>query len=126
MQDQNANFYETERGILLSNIPNFVTHDLLFNLFSLYGNIEKIDKNSNLGVASVIYQCVNQMTMALQNLSGQSLFGSLIILDVLNPNNNILQYGSISKDYTGFKDQRFKIPGSKNFKNMNVPSSTLH
>jgi len=48
------------------------------------------------------------------------------VIDVLTNSNNILQYGSLSKDYSGFKDQRFKIPGSKNFKNMNPPSSTVH
>lgn len=110
----------------MSNVASFITHDMLFNLFSLYGNIERIDKNSTLGIASIIYQCPTQMGMALKNITGLNLFGNTLILDILTPSNNILQYGSLSKDYSGFKDQRFKIPGSKNFKNMNPPSSTVH
>lgn len=99
---------------------------MLFNLFSLYGNIEKIDKNPKLGAASVIYQSFHQMRMALKNLSNLTLFGLPLMIEILDTDNNILQYGSLSKNYVGFKDQRFKIPGSKNFKNMNAASPTLH
>jgi hypothetical protein len=124
--EETQTFYETPRGVLLTNIASFVTHDMLFNLFSLYGNIETIDKNVSLAAASVVYQCPNQMQMALKNLSGSSMYGLPMIMDILDPKNNILQNGSLSKNYIGFKDQRFKIPGSKNFKNMNPPSPTLH
>jgi hypothetical protein len=124
--EETQTLYETPRGVMLSNIASFVTHDMLFNLFSLYGNIETIDKNVSLAAASVVYQCPNQMQMALKNLSGSSMFGLPMIMDTLDPKNNILQHGSLSKNYIGFKDQRFKIPGSKNFKNMNPPSPTLH
>ena len=118
--------FEQERGVFITNVAQFVTHDMLFNLFSLYGNIERIDKNSGLGIAGVIYQASNQMNMALKNLNQVPLFGNPLYIDTLNQTNNILQFGSLSKDYSAFKDQRFKIPGSKNFKNMNPPSSTLH
>jgi hypothetical protein len=41
---QGQNFEpEHERGLLVTNLLSFVTHNMLFNLFSLYGNIEKID-----------------------------------------------------------------------------------
>ena len=120
------NYFEPERGVLVKNVASFISHDMLFNLFSLYGNIERIDKNSGLGFSAVIYQSSNQMSMALKNLNQLPLFGTPISLDILNQNNNILQFGSLTKDYSGFKDQRFKIPGSKNFKNMNPPSSTVH
>lgn len=126
LPEETRTFFETPRGVLLSNIASFVTHDMLFNLFSLYGNIEKIDKNVGLAAASVVYQCPNQMQMALKNLCGSTLFGLPMAMDILDTKKNILQYGSLSKNYIGFKDQRFKIPGSKNFKNMNPPSPTLH
>lgn len=43
-QVQSQNFGpEHERGLLITNLLSFVTHNMLFNLFSLYGNIEKID-----------------------------------------------------------------------------------
>ena len=61
--------FEQERGVFITNVAQFVTHDMLFNLFSLYGNIERIDKNSGLGIAGVIYQASNQMNMALKNLN---------------------------------------------------------
>lgn len=76
------NYYEPERGILVSYVPSFATHDMIFNLFSLYGNIERIDKNTNLGLCGVIYQSPGQMNMALKNLHKLPLFGNPIHLDV--------------------------------------------
>jgi polypyrimidine tract-binding protein 1 len=65
------------------------------------------------------------MKMGLKNLSNEMLFGNSLMVTLL-PLNPHPHYPSLTKDYSKFNDQRFKIPNSKNFKNMNPPSTTIH
>ena len=117
---------EQARAVHVKNLDSFITHELLFNLFSLYGNIEKMDLNSTLGEAMVLYQSSKQMKMAIDHLLGLTLFGRVLILALIHQNSNPIEGNCLSKDYKGFKDQRFKIPNSKNWKNINPASTTVH
>jgi RNA recognition motif-containing protein len=65
------------------------------------------------------------MKMGLKNLSNEMLFGNSLMVSPL-PLSPSPHYPSLTKDYSKFNDQRFKIPNSKNFKNMNPPSTTIH
>jgi len=85
-----------------------------------------MDLNAELGQAVVLYQSSKQMKMAIDHLLGLTLFGRVLVLHQIHQNSNPIQLSCVSKDYKGFKDQRFKIPNSKNWKNINPASTTVH
>ena len=120
--------YSTRASLVLTQLSDRLQFDMCFNLFSLYGNIEGIWINYQQLCGIVTYQHPDQMKIAFENLNGLPLFGKVLTAKPAYQDSLVeqLAFRGEFKDYSGFRDQRFKIPGSKNFKNLNPPCSTLH
>lgn len=109
-----------------------VTLDMLFNLSSVYGNINSIKfLHSSMKTAVVAYQDQFQAAIAKANLNNCPVFGSCISVVQSSKSEVLFQCSSqeqyfLFKDFSTFKEQRFKIPGSKNFKNFSSPCQDLH
>lgn len=117
-----------ERMILMKEIPDEVTHDMLFNLCSLYGNIYNVWVHSDLKLALVCFECSSQTAVARQHLNGLVLFGNEIKIRMAVDDAAISEmvFDGEEKDFRNNPNQRFKIPGSKNYNNVNPPSTTIH
>jgi len=114
--------------LLIQEIPDNATHDMIFNLCSLYGNVHSIWVHSDLKLALVCYECASQVQVASQSLNGLSLFGSLLKVRLASEDSALSEMAldGEEKDFRLNPNQRFKIPGSKNYNNVNPPSTTVH
>ena len=105
-----------------------MTHDMLFNLCSLYGNIDEIWIHSDLRLALVCYECNSQVETACNSLNGlvicQSQLKTKRASDEAALSDMVMDGEEV--DYRQNPNQRFKIPGSKNHNNVNPPSTTIH
>lgn len=115
----------------MKNLPPNVAPDVLFRLFSLYGNVMKVKifyKNPE--NALVEYQDQFQALLAKINLNNCPVFGNNIIVNIskygyIYPNSKKDDQGYL-RDYSNSADHRYKIIGSKNFKHVVPPSRILH
>ena len=122
----------SQTTVLLKNLPKGMTCPELFKLFGTCGNVMKIKIfYSNPENALVELQDNNQAVIAKSNLNncpirGHNIFVTIsknpIIFNVpFIPENN-----KFLGDYTDSKEHRYKIVGSKNFRNIAPPSPVLH
>lgn len=117
-----------ERMLLIREIPEVLTHDMLFNLCSLYGNIHNIWVHVDLKLALVCFECPLQAQVANQHLNGLILFDHQLKLKMASEEAAISEMvlDGDERDFRNNPNQRFKIPGSKNYNNVNPPSTTIH
>eukprot|EP01017_Pseudomicrothorax_dubius_P020695 TRINITY_DN22487_c0_g1_i1.p1 TRINITY_DN22487_c0_g1~~TRINITY_DN22487_c0_g1_i1.p1 ORF type:complete len:475 (-),score=49.01 TRINITY_DN22487_c0_g1_i1:37-1401(-) len=114
--------------LFVRKLPPESNPDHIFRLFSIYGNVCKVkifSQNTTQGLVAL--QDEAQATLALNNLNGRPLFGCHLQIEYAKPGTTIKEGTSqLSKDYTGSTENRFRIPGSKNFANITAPSNHLH
>jgi polypyrimidine tract-binding protein 1 len=121
--------------LLVSNLnEQKVNPDVLFALFSCYGDVQKVkilfNKRDN---ALVQFTNGQQASTAMRMLNGVTLFGKSLSINLSNkssvkapqpgPEDNA---SAFNKDYTNSEFHRFKVAGSKNYQNICPPSATLH
>jgi len=122
----------TQNTVLLKNLPRGMTCSELFKLFGTCGNVMKIKIfYSNPENALIEMQDNNQAVIAKSNLNNCPLRGHNIFVTISKnpiifnvpfiPENN-----KFLGDYTDSKEHRYKIVGSKNFRNIAPPSPVLH
>eukprot|EP00771_Trimastix_marina_P004009 gnl/Trimastix_PCT/736.p1 GENE.gnl/Trimastix_PCT/736~~gnl/Trimastix_PCT/736.p1 ORF type:complete len:467 (+),score=110.36 gnl/Trimastix_PCT/736:88-1401(+) len=125
-------FFGVERSVLLVNgLHERITCDMLFNLFSTYGNIVRIKILHNKPDHALIQMGDNwQAQNAMSFLKGLHLFGSTIDI-------NYSRHHSISmphlptdgktQDYTNSPLNRFRQgAGTKNYRHISPPTEVLH
>ena len=117
--------------VFLHNMSETTTPDMIFNLFSLYGNVLRIKiffKRRDMGLVQYEDHC--QAVTAKNNLhnipfAGQTLLVSISRNSFINmPSSE--KKASLCKDYSTSPFHRYKIAGSKNCQNMFPPSHILH
>ncbi|NXG50494.1 PTBP3 protein, partial [Psilopogon haemacephalus] len=104
----------------------------LFILFGVYGNVLRVKiMLKRKGTALVQMMDVVQAHLAINHLNGQQIYGQ--VLQVSFSECQTIQYPQrgeedqeVAKDYSNSPLHRFKIPGSKNSRNISPPSDTLH
>lgn len=122
---------EDSNVVFLHNMGKEATTDMLFNLFSLYGNVMRVKiffKRRDMGL--VQYENYNQAVNAQCNLDNITFLGCPLLVSISR--NNFINMPSsekkaaFCKDYSNSPFHRYKIAGSKNFQNMFPPSGILH
>ena len=108
--------------LLVNNLPKCVNAVNLFNLFSCFGNIQKIKiLQSKEGSALIEYENVGQAISSMEHLQGCPLFGQKLnvssahIVSVNIPKHT----DGKSMDFSKSQLNRYMIKGSKNCKNIN-------
>jgi len=126
-------FAPTDKSVLLVSSLNPDTDcDMLFNLFSNYGNVVRIKILHNKRDRALVQMGDNfQATTAMMYLKGVNVLGSPI--DVVYSKYPYIASGpdptgqdQNTKDYANSGQNRFVKAGSKNFKYITVPGNMLH
>ena len=136
----NTSYNSHNRGIrecnivLVKNLPPNIIPIMLFRVFGLYGNVQKVKiffKNPE--NALIEYDDHSQALLAKMHLNNCPIFGNHIFVIISKQgiviNTNNLKKGEendLVADYSECKDHRYKILGSKNYKNIAAPSKVLH
>lgn len=125
-QDKNSN------TIMVKNLPKDITCYQIFKLFGMYGNVTKVKIFfSNPENALVEFQDSTQAMLAKTHLNNCPLMGNNVFVTI-SKNPIILNTPYIPEtnkflaDFSDSKEHRYKIVGSKNFRNIAPPSSVLH
>lgn len=110
-----------------------VTPDVLFGLFGVYGDVQRVKILYNKrDTAMIQFATTQQATNAVANLSGCSLFGNEIMVnkskhtDVKLPREDTNDGQELTKDFSGHNAHRFKRTPFINQKNVHPPSQVLH
>lgn len=111
--------------------PAYVTCESLFNLFSLYGNVQRIKllpKQGDVGSAVVQLQDNLQADAAVASLAGSTLFGRPIDVQYCRDQFIPTSFGPSdplpATDFAGSSHHRFRKP--EHFKHVYRPQRTLH
>ena len=136
----NASYNSQNKGarecniVLVKNLPQNIVPIMLFRVFGLYGNVQKVKiffKNPE--NALIEYDDHSQALLAKMHLNNCPIFGNNIFVIISKQgiviNTNNLKKGEendLVADYSECKDHRYKILGSKNYKNIAAPSKVLH
>ena len=125
---------KSNKILMVKNLPKNVTARMLFRLFGMYGNVQKIKIfYKNRENALVEYQDQFQANLAKVSLNNCPLFGNNIF--VTNAKQGaFIDTGSLKKeeenqymgDYTASTEHRYKFAGSKNYFNIAPPSKVIH
>ena len=130
-QEEDLNEEDFSNVIFLHNMSEAVTPDMLFNLFSLYGNVQKVKifyKKRDMGL--VQFEDHEQALLAKNNLHNLPFLGRTLLVSISR--NSFINMpsserkASFCRDYSDSRFHRYKIAGSKNFQHMFPPSATLH
>lgn len=128
---EEVNEEDVSNVVFLHNMDPNTTPDMVFNLFSLYGNVLRVKiffKRRDMGL--VQYEDHQQAVSAKNNLHNIPLLGQNLLVSISRnsfinmPSNE--KKAALCKDYTNSPFHRYKIAGSKNFQNMFPPSCVLH
>lgn len=117
-----------DKMLLIQEIPDECTHDMVFNLCSLYGNVLEIWLHEDFKLAVVLYESSDQVYTSQRCLDRLQLFETTLKVKIASEESTLtgMAQDGDSKDFRTNPNQRFKIPGSKNYNNMNPPSTTIH
>lgn len=128
---QETNEEDSSNVCFLHNMAESATPDMIFNLFSLYGNVLKVKiffKRRDMGL--VQYEDHQQAVTAKNNLHNVPFLGRQMLVSISR--NSFINMpssekkASLCKDYSDSNFHRYKIAGSKNFQHMFPPSNVLH
>jgi RNA recognition motif-containing protein len=121
-----------ENTVLVKNLPRGIICWDLFKLFGLYGNVMKVKIfYTNPENALIEFQDENQALVAKHHLNNCSLRGNNLLVTI-SKNRIIFNVPFIPEgnkflgDYSESKEHRYKVVGSKNFKNIAPPSKVVH
>jgi len=118
--------------VMVKNLPTGVPLQHLFRLFGCYGNVMKIKIfYSNPQNCLIEFQDSTQAMLAKTHLNNCPFKGN--ILHVVQSKSPIIintpyipETNKFLGDYTESKEHRYRIAGSKNFRNIARPSPVLH
>merc|ERR1712048_243325 len=127
------------KTVLLSNVPQEITHtDLLYNLFSFYGDVEKIKllRNRN-NCALVEFSAATFAAIARDHLDQANIRGAVMAVSfsryerIRMPHEIGLPPDSNIKDFSGPEYKKFKRYWNEDFKKSNMkkiikPKVTVH
>ena len=128
---EEINEEDVSNVVFLHNMDQRTTPDMVFNLFSLYGNVLRVKiffKKRDMGL--VQFEDHQQAVTAKNNLHNIPLLGQNLLVSISR--NSFINMPSsekkaaLCKDYANSPFHRYKIAGSKNFQNMFPPSCVLH
>jgi RNA recognition motif-containing protein len=115
--------------LFLHNMSDHVTPEMLFNLFSLYGNVMRVKVFfKRRDMALVQYEDHTQAETAKHHLHNLPLYGRTMLVSI-SRNSFIDTPGrkaALCRDYTDSPFHRYKIAGSKNFQHMFPPATVVH
>lgn len=118
--------------IMIKNLPKGATLFHLFRLFGCYGNVMKIKIFfSNPENCLLEYQDSTQALLAKTHLNNCPFRGNtLYVVQSKNPiiinTPYIPETNKFLADFSDSKEHRYRIAGSKNFRNIARPSAVLH
>jgi len=123
---------KSHNTILIKNLPKGLVCGDLFRLCGMFGNVMRVKIfYSNPENALVEFQDNQQAMVAKTHLNNCSLRGNNVFITV-SKNPIIFNVPTIPEgnkflgDYRDSKEHRYKIAGSKNFRNIAPPSPVLH
>ena len=128
---EEVNEEDVSNVVFLHNMDPKTTPDMVFNLFSLYGNVLRVKiffKRRDMGLVQL--EDHQQAVTAKNNLHNIPLLGQNLLVSISRnsfinmPSNE--KKAALCKDYASSPFHRYKIAGSKNFQNMFPPSCVLH
>ena len=131
IETEEINEEDISSVVFLHNMDPRTTPDMVFNLFSLYGNVLRVKiffKKRDMGL--VQFEDHQQAITAKNNLHNIPLLGQNLLVSISR--NSFINMPSsekkaaLCKDYENSPFHRYKIAGSKNFQNMFPPSCVLH
>jgi len=129
-QDQHNN--KNHNTILIKNLPRGLNCGDLFRLCGMFGNVMRVKIfYSNPENALIEFQDNTQAMVAKTHLNNCSIRGNNVFITV-SKNPIIFNVPTIPEgnkflgDYRESKEHRYKIVGSKNFRNIAPPSPVLH
>lgn len=129
---EETNDNRTQNTVMVKNLPDGIACQHLFRLFGMYGNVMKIKiffKNPE--NALIEFQESSQANLAKTHLNNCPLMGNNIFVTISKNGihlgaPNVQENNKFLMDYSDSKEHRYKIAGSKNFRNIAPPSSVLH
>jgi len=117
--------------VLVSKLDDKVTPEILFTLFGVYGDVQRVKILYNKRDTALVQLASGQQAdYARQNLNGCPLFGQEI--NVANSKHVTIQMPreaegkELTRDFTGSDFHRYKKKTFINPKNVNLPSAVLH
>jgi RNA recognition motif-containing protein len=131
LKEEEENDEETSNVVFIHNMDHRTSPDMVFNLFSVYGNVLRVKifyKKRDMGL--VQFEDHQQAVMAKNNLHNIPLLGHNLLVSISRSSfinmPSIERKAALCKDYSASPFHRYKIAGSKNFQNMFPPSNILH
>ena len=116
--------------VLVQNLPRGSTPLIIFRLFGMYGNVQKITiLGKTPGTALVEFQESPQALLAKIHLNNCPLYGNNLLVTLEKndyPPCSLDNFDDMVIDFSNSKYHRYKIMGSKNYKNIAAPSKVLH
>jgi hnRNP-L/PTB/hephaestus splicing factor len=116
-----------------SLVETHVTPDVLFTLFGVYGDVIRVKILFNKKSCAMVQMATPQQAqLALQYLHNTEVFGTAMSvtlsrhMEVALPGGGKTEEVPLTKDYTGSKLHRFRVPSSKNARHVFAPSPVLH
>ena len=110
-----------------------ITCDSLFTVFGVYADVQRVKILYNKKDTALI-QVANpqQAQLAINHLNGETLYGKDLYVSLSHhsqvslPRDGSDESSALNKDYTFSPHHRFRVAGSKNYKNIAPPGDTLH
>mmetsp|Transcript_19775 Transcript_19775/g.36431 ORF Transcript_19775/g.36431 Transcript_19775/m.36431 type:complete len:411 (+) Transcript_19775:10091-11323(+) len=115
--------------LFLHNMSEHVTPEMLFNLFSLYGNVMRVKVFfKRRDMALVQYEDHTQAETAKHHLHNLPFYGRTMLVSISRNSfiNTPGRKAALCRDYTDSPFHRYKIAGSKNFQHMFPPATVVH
>ncbi|CAM9258270.1 unnamed protein product, partial [Lampetra fluviatilis] len=121
----------TSPVLLVSNLdPEMITPQRLFNLFGVYGDVQRVKILFNKKDTALIQMAdASRAQLAMTFLNGQRMYGKPLRLASSRFHTVQLPKegpDELTHDFTNSTLHRFSKPGSKNARHVGPPSSTLH
>jgi hypothetical protein len=117
--------------VLVSKLDDKVTPEVLFTLFGVYGDVQRVKILYNKRDTALVQLASGQQAdYARQNLNGCPLYGQEI--NVANSKHQTIQMPretegkELTRDFVGSEFHRYKKKTFINPKNVNLPSAVLH
>eukprot|EP01135_Chromosphaera_perkinsii_P010089 Nk52_evm14s2011 gene=Nk52_evmTU14s2011 len=110
-----------------------ITCDSLFTLFGVYADVQRVKILYNKKDTALI-QVANpqQAQLAINHLNGETLYGKDLYVSLSHhcqvslPRDGSDESSMLNKDFSFSAHHRFRVAGSKNYKNIAPPGETLH
>lgn len=119
-------YSENLTSVHVTELNPEITHKQLFNLFSLYGNIEKISLSPKTTSARIFYSMQIEHLTAFQHLKDLKLFGNPLKMELGNISIQIEKKEQFQTVFYKKSEQFGLEKDSKRLKTLNRPSHILY